>query len=42
MNLPWRKAVELSLGRELLAMGALVLAIASVMWLLARTRRTMN
>jgi hypothetical protein len=32
--------MELSIGRELLAMGTLVLAIASVLWLLARTRRT--
>jgi hypothetical protein len=34
--------MELSIGRELLAMATLVLAIVSVLWLLARTRRTMQ
>lgn len=31
--------MELAIGRELLGLGALVLALLAVMWVLARTRR---
>jgi hypothetical protein len=31
--------VELAIGRELLALGVIVLALLTVMWVLARTRR---
>ena len=32
--------MELSIGRELLVMGTFVLAIVTVLWLLARSRGT--
>jgi hypothetical protein len=32
--------VELAIGRELLALAVIVLALLAVMWVLARTRRT--
>jgi hypothetical protein len=32
--------VELAIGRELLALGVIVLALLTVMWVLARTRRS--
>ena len=31
--------MELAIGRELLALGVIVLALLTVMWVLARTRR---
>lgn len=35
-----RYAVELATGRELLALAVIVLALLTVMWVLARTRRS--
>jgi hypothetical protein len=32
--------VELAIGRELLALAVIVLALLTVMWVLARTRRS--
>jgi len=41
-DLPGRWTVELATGRELLGIAIIVLALLLVMWVLARTRRSIG